>query len=184
MKNTQNLFPLSRFSNLFPTNAKIISFSVVTKSLYFTLEIYLANERSDLAFFGADLGHISASNVGNEFGVMLRGKDLTKKNLLTTLSTYTLSWYPRTCLNIITLETRRSHCCVFFRFNSKLKAGGIITTGQNLDYQTFSSLQFRPLLKNSFLIIHTDLKDESGETIPFVCAGITRVVLMFSNIHL
>ena len=37
-------------------------------------EIYLANERSGLAFFSTDLGHIFGSIVGNEFGVMLRGK--------------------------------------------------------------------------------------------------------------
>ena len=40
------------------------------------------------------------------------------------------------------------HC---FRFISKLKSGDIITTGQYKNYQTFSNLQFRPLLKNSFL---------------------------------
>ena len=38
------------------------------------VEIYLANEGSGLAFFSTDLGHIFGSNVGNEFGVMLRGK--------------------------------------------------------------------------------------------------------------
>ena len=38
------------------------------------VEIYLANEASGLAFFSTDLGHIFGSNVGNEFGVMLRGK--------------------------------------------------------------------------------------------------------------
>ena len=37
-------------------------------------EIYLANERSGLAFFRTDLGHIFGSNVCNEFGVMLRRK--------------------------------------------------------------------------------------------------------------
>ena len=36
------------------------------------VEIYLANERSDFAFFSADLRHNFGSNVGNEFGVMLR----------------------------------------------------------------------------------------------------------------
>ena len=55
------------------------------------VEIYLANEESGLAFFSTDLGHIFGSNVGNEFGVMLRGKGLHKPNLLTTLSAYTLS---------------------------------------------------------------------------------------------
>ena len=38
------------------------------------VEIYLANEESGLAFFSTDLGDIFSSNVGNEFGVMLRGK--------------------------------------------------------------------------------------------------------------
>ena len=38
------------------------------------VEIYLANEGSGLAFFSTDLGHNFGSNVGNEFGVMLRGK--------------------------------------------------------------------------------------------------------------
>ena len=37
-------------------------------------EIYLANEESGLAFFISDLGHIFGSNVGNEVGVLLRGK--------------------------------------------------------------------------------------------------------------
>ena len=38
------------------------------------VEIYLASEGSGLAFFSTDLGHIFGSNVGNEFGVLLRGK--------------------------------------------------------------------------------------------------------------
>ena len=37
-------------------------------------EIYLANERSGLAFLSTDLSHVFGSNVGNEIGVMLRGK--------------------------------------------------------------------------------------------------------------
>ena len=74
-------------------------------------------------------------------------------------------------------------CCPF---TSKLKAGDIITTGQYMNYQAFSKLQFRPLLKNSFHSIHIDLRDTSGDKIPFVSVGITRLVLMFrkpSNIH-
>ena len=73
-----------------------------------------------------------------------------------------------------------------FPFISKLKSGDIITIGQYMNYQTFSNLQFRPLLKISFHSIHIDLRDTSGEKIPFVSVGITRLVLMFrkaSNIH-
>ena len=73
-----------------------------------------------------------------------------------------------------------------FPFISKLKGRDIITTEQCMNYQTFSNLQFRPLLKNSFHSMHIDLKDTSGEKTPFVSVGITRLVLMFrkvSNIH-
>ena len=38
------------------------------------VEIYLANEGSSLVFFSMDLGHIFGSNIGKEFGVLLRGK--------------------------------------------------------------------------------------------------------------
>ena len=55
-----------------------------------------------------------------------------------------------------------------------------------MNYQTFSNLQFRHLLKNSFHSIHNDLRDPYDEKLPFVSVGITRLVLMFrkvSNIH-
>ena len=38
------------------------------------LRFKLTKKESGLAFFSTDLGHIFGSNVGNEFGVMLRGK--------------------------------------------------------------------------------------------------------------
>ena len=38
------------------------------------VEIYLANEASGIAIFSTDMGHNFGSNVGNEYGVMLRGK--------------------------------------------------------------------------------------------------------------
>ena len=61
-----------------------------------------------------------------------------------------------------------------FPFISKLKGGDNITTGQYLNYQTFSNLQFGPLLKNSFHSIHFDLRDTSGEKIPFVSIALFR----------
>ena len=73
-----------------------------------------------------------------------------------------------------------------FPFISKLKGGDVITTGQYMNCPTFSNLQFRPLLKNSFHSIHIDLRAISGEKIPFVSVGITWLVLMFrkvSSIH-
>ena len=82
------------------------------------------------------------------------------------------------------METQKHPCC--FLFISKLKSGDVITTGQYMNYQTFSNLQFRRLLKISFHSTHIDLRDTSGEKIPFVSVGITPLVLMFrkvSDIH-
>ena len=74
-----------------------------------------------------------------------------------------------------------------FPFIAKLISGDIKTTGQYMNYQTFNNFQFRRLLKNSFHTIQIDLRDPSGEKIPFVSVGITRLVLMFrkfSDVHL
>ena len=40
-----------------------------------------------------------------------------------------------------------------------------------MNYQTFSKLQFRPLLKNFFHSIHIDLRDTIGEKIFFCVCG-------------
>ena len=50
-----------------------------------------------------------------------------------------------------------------FPFISELNGGDITTTGQYMNYQTFSNLQFRPLLKEFFHSIHIDLKDTPCE---------------------
>ena len=148
--------------------------------------ILLANDTTGLALSSTDLGHIFGNNVGNEFGVLIIGKgphepkfayDIVRIHSLmiySDLVEYNIVGYTKVPL---------LRC---FPFISKLKAGDIITTGQYMNYQTFSNLQFRPLLKNSFHSIHIDLRDTSGEKIPFLSVGITRLVLMFrkvSNIH-
>ena len=150
------------------------------------VEIYLASDGSGIAFFSADLGHIFGSNVGNIFGVMLRGKGPHKPQLAYDIvRIHSLMIYTNLIEYNIVGDTKAPllRC---FPFISKLKAGGIITTGQYMNYQAFSNLQFRPLLKNSFHCIHVDLRDTSGEKLPFVSVGVTRLVLMVrkaSNIH-
>ena len=150
------------------------------------VEIYLANEGSGLAFSSTDLGHIFGSNVGNEFAVMLRGKGHQKpKFAYDIVRIHSLMIYTDLIEYNIVGDTKAPllRC---FPFISKLKSGDLITTGQYMNYQTFSNLQFRPLLKNSFHSIHIDLRDTSDEKIPFVCVAITRLVLIFrkaSNIH-
>ena len=150
------------------------------------VEIYLANEASRLAFFSTDLGHIFGSNVGNEFGVMLREKGPHKPEFAYDIvRIHSLKLYTDLIEYNIVGDTKAPLLRCFL-FISKLKSGDIITTGHYMNYQTFSNLQFRPLLKNSFHSIHIDLRDTSGEKIPFKSVGITRLVLMLRkafNIH-
>ena len=121
--------------------------------------IMLANNSSGLAFYSTDLGHIFGNNVGNEFGVLMIGNGPRE---------------PEFAYDIVRIHSRMIYSDIVeynlvgdtktpllrcFPFISKLKGGDIITTGQYLNYQTFSNLQFRPLLKNSFHSIHIDLRD-------------------------
>ena len=126
------------------------------------VEMYLANEASGLAFFSTDLGHIFGSNVGNEFGVMLRGKGPHKPEFAYNfVRIHSLMIYTDLIEYNIVGDTKAPllRCLPFI---SKLKAGDIITTGKYMNYQTFSNLQFRPLLKNSVHSIHIDLRDTRG----------------------
>ena len=67
-------------------------------------------------------------------------------------------------------------------FISKVKKGDIISTGQYMNYQPFTNLQFKKLLKNSFDSIDIELRDSAGEKFLFVSVGITRVVFLFRKI--
>ena len=149
-------------------------------------EIYLSNEGSGLAFFSTVLGHIFGSNDRNESGVMLREKGPHKPELAYNIvRIHSLMIYTDLIGYNIVGDTKAPLLRCFPSI-SKLQSGYITTAGQYMNYQTFSNLQFRPLLKKSFHSIHIDLRDTSGEKILFVSVGITRLVLMFrkaSNIH-
>ena len=150
------------------------------------VEIYLANEATGLAYFSTDLGHIFGSNVGKEFGVMLRGKGPHKPEFAYDIVRIHFLMIYTDLIEYNIVGDTKAPLLRCFLFISNLKSGDIITTGQYMNYQTFSNLQFRPLLKHSFQSIHIVLRDTSGEKMPFVSVGITRLVLMFkkaSNIH-
>ena len=127
------------------------------------VEIYLAIEGSAFEFFSTDLVHILGSNVGIEFGVIMRGKGPHKPEFAYDIVRihYLMIYNDLIEYNIVgDTKTSLLRC---FLLISKLKSGDIITTGQYMNYQTFSNLQFRLLLKNYFHSIHIDLRDTSGE---------------------
>ena len=140
--------------------------------------IILANDTSGLAFCSTDLGHIFGNNLGNQCGVLIKRRGPHELQFAYYIvRTHSLMIYSDLVEYNIVGDTKAPllRC---FPFISKLKGGDIITTGQHMNYQKFSNLQFRPLLKNSFHSIHIDLRDTRCEKIPFVSVGITRLVLM------
>ena len=146
------------------------------------VEILLAIEASGLAFFSTYLGHIFGSNVGIEFGLMLRGKGPHKPEIAYDIvRIHSLLKYTDLIEYNIVGDTKAPllRC---FRFISKLKSGDIITTGQYMNYQTFSNLQFRPLLEIFFYSIHIDLRGTSGEKTRSVSVGINCLVLTFRKV--
>ena len=83
------------------------------------VEIYLSNGGSALAFFSTDLGHNFGSNVGNEFGVMLRGKGPHKPEFAyDSVRIHSLMIYTDLIEYNIVGETKqwkqKLHCCVAF----------------------------------------------------------------------
>ena len=151
------------------------------------VKAYPANEESSLAVFSTDLGHIIGGDVRNDSGILMRGEEPHEPTFAYDIvRIHSLMIYTDIVEYNFVGDTKAPllRC---FPFISKLKSGDIITTGQYMNYQTFSNLQFRRLLKKSFHSIHIDLRDTSGEKIAFGLVGITRLVLMFrkvSDIHL
>ena len=118
-------------------------------------------DTSGLAFCSTDLGHIFGNNVGNQFGVLMKRKGPHEPQFAYDIvRIHSLMIYSDLVEYSIVGDTKAPllRC---FPFISKLKGGDIITTAQYMNYQTFSNLQFRPLLKNSFHSIHIDLRDTS-----------------------
>ena len=137
------------------------------------VKVYLANEESSLAIFSIDMGHIFVADVGNGLGILMCGKSPHETTFAYDIvRIHSLKIYTDIVEYNFVGDTKTPllRC---FPFISKLKSGDIITTGQYMNYQTLSNLQFRRLLKNSFHSIHIDLQDTSGEKIPFVSVGIT-----------
>ena len=128
--------------------------------------VMLANDTSSLAFCSTDFHHIFNNNVGNKIGVLIIAKGAHEPEVAYDIvHIHSLMIYSDLVEYNIFGDTKAPllRC---FPFISKLKGGDIITTRQYKNYQTFSNLQFRHLLKNSIHSIHIDLRDTSGEKYP------------------
>ena len=145
--------------------------------------IHLPEDQSVFIIQSADLSHIFGCDLEqNQTGVIMKGKG---------------PHYPQYSYDIIRIHTLMIYSDIIeynivgdtktpllrcIPFISKVKNGDIISTGQYMNYQSFTNLQIKKLLKNSFHSIKIELRDTTGEKIPFVSVGITRVVLLFRKI--
>ena len=150
------------------------------------VKVYMAKKKSSLAIFSTVLGHIFGGDVRFDLGKLICGKGPHEPTfaydivLIHSLMIYT------DIVEFNIVGDTKAPLLPCFPFKLQLKSGDIVTIGQYKNYQTFSNLQFRRLLKNSFHSIHIDLRETPGETIPFVSAGKTRLFLMIrkvSDIH-
>ena len=125
------------------------------------LVIMSTNDTSGLALYCTDLGHIFCDNVGKEFGALMIGKGPHEPEFVHDIVRIHSLMIHSNIVEYVVGDTKTSllRC---FPFISKLMGGDIVTTRQYMNYQTFSDLQFRPLLKNSFRSIHIELGDTSG----------------------
>ena len=142
----------------------------------------LVNDDSSLVISSIDLGHIFGGDVRNDRGILMLVKGPHKPLFAYDIvRIHSLMIYTDIVEYNIVGDTKAPllRC---FPFISKVKSGDVITTEQYVNYQTFSNLQFRRLLKNSFHSVQIDLRDTSGEKIPFVSVGISRLVLMFRKV--
>ena len=146
---------------------------------------FTLHERHGFAFFSGNSEHNFESIAGSELGVMLKRRGLHRPNFAYDIFRINCIMTYKELLECKIVGERKYPLLCCFSFMLKLNAG-ILTTGQYMNYPTFSNLQYRQLLENSFHSIHNDMRDTSGERIPFVSVGIIRLVLMFrkaSNIH-
>ena len=142
----------------------------------------LANGTSVLEFESTDLGHIFGNNVRNKFGVMMIGKGPHEPEFAYDIVRIISLMIYSDPVEYNFVGDTITHLVRCFSIISKLKGGDFITTGQYMNYQTFSNLQFKPLLKNFFHSIHIDVRDKFCEITPFVSVGITRFNLMFTKV--
>ena len=146
------------------------------------VKVYLANEESSLAISSTDRGHVFGVDLRNDMGILMNGKSPDEPTFAYDIVRIHSLMIHTDIVKYNIVGDTKAPLLRCFPFISKLKSVDIKATGQYMNYQTFSNLQFRRLLKNSFHSIHIDLRDTSGEKIPIVSVGIARLVLMFRKV--
>ena len=104
------------------------------------VEIYLEKEGAG-AFFSTDLGHVFGSNVGNEFGVMLRGKRPHKPDFAYEIvRIHSFMIYTDLIEYSVVGDTKAPMLCFFFLFrSSRLEALKLLDSTWNIGHLATSN---------------------------------------------
>ena len=128
------------------------------------IAIHLPEDQSVFMIQNADLSHIFGCDLEqNQTGVILKGKGPHYPQYsYDIIRIYSLIIYSDIIEFAIVGDTKTPllRCIPFI---SKVKNGDIISTGQYMNYQSFTNLKFEKLLKNSFHSIKTELRDTTGK---------------------
>ena len=106
------------------------------------VKVYLVNEESSLAIFSTDLGHKIGGDVRKDLGILMSGKGPHEPTFAYGIvRIHSLMIYTDIVEYNIVGDTKLPllHC---FPFVSMLKSGDIKSTGQNMNNEIFSNLQF------------------------------------------
>ena len=112
--------------------------------------IHLADEKSGLALIHKDLDHIFWSIIGNQHGLILRGKGHHEPEIAHDLVRIPSLWIYTDLIEPIIVSETKVPLLPGLPFISKLRTGDVRATGQYMNYQTSSNLKIGPLRKICF----------------------------------
>ena len=107
------------------------------------VKLYLAKEKSQLAFFSSDVGYIFGVEVGKDLGVRMRGKSPHEPTFACDIVRIQSFMIYTDKVEYSSFGEPNAPLLRCFPFISNLKSGDIITTGQYMNYQIFSNFQFK-----------------------------------------
>ena len=118
------------------------------------IKVHMANEESSLGIFSTDSGHLFGGDVRNDLGILLCEKGPLEPTFASEIVRIHSLMVQTDNVEYNIVDETNAPLLRCFPFISKLKSGDIITTGQYMNYQIFSNLQFKRLLKSSYHSTH------------------------------
>ena len=125
-----------------------------------------------------DLGQIFGGDVRKDRGILILGRGPHKPLFAYDIVRFHSFMIYSDIVEYNIVGSTKAPFIRYFPFISKIKSGDVITTGQYMNY-----LKSRRLMKNSFHSVQTDLRDTSGDKVPIVSLGITRLVLLSGRVY-